>query len=84
MKNVYTLITAAAVAAVIAAPVVANQLPLNNTVVVGAEGDVLTVGGTTPPLEVLKPTINPLAIAAGGLAAFAFGRGSSSTTTTTP
>lgn len=84
MKNVYTLITAAAVAAVIAAPVVANQLPLNNTVVVGAEGDVLTVGGTTLPLEVLKPKISPIALVVGGLLPFAFGRGSSGTTTTTP
>ena len=39
MNKVYALISAAAVAAVMAAPVAAQQLPLNNTVS-GGQGDV--------------------------------------------
>jgi hypothetical protein len=43
MKNVYTLISAAAVAAVMAAPVAAQELPLNN-VVSGGQGNVVLDG----------------------------------------
>lgn len=56
MKNVYALISAAAVAAVMAAPVAAQQLPLNNAVS-GGQGDVQLDGQVTAAAFGLSGTV---------------------------
>ena len=61
MKNAYALISAAAVAAVMAAPVAAQQLPLNNTVS-GGQGDVQLDGQVAAAAFGLSGTVVATAI----------------------
>ena len=61
IKNAYALISAAAVAAVMAAPVAAQQLPLNNAVS-GGQGDVQLDGQVTAAAFGLSGTVIATAV----------------------